>query len=286
MNRLPPWLTQEIPDQAVLDRMEGAGSAQVHTVCREAHCPNTTRCLKNKQLTFLILGDTCTRHCLFCAVPKPDASICEVDAQEPARIAALVKKWDLRHVVVTSVTRDDLSDGGSGQFCSAVKAIRAAVRNIKIEVLTPDFKGEAGPLEKIVRAGPHVFGHNIETVRRLYPVVRPEADYRRSLGVLKAAKAFDPAMITKSSLMLGLGENEYDVYAAMEHLRRASVDILTLGQYLAPSRKNYPVQEYITPEQFAGYGEMAKQFGFRAVLSGPLVRSSFCAEELYNSISC
>ncbi|MFA5100052.1 MAG: lipoyl synthase [Candidatus Omnitrophota bacterium] len=286
MNRLPSWFAQDIPDQAVLERIDAAGNAQVHTVCKEAHCPNTARCLKNKQLTFLILGDTCTRHCLFCAVGKSAGAIAAVDPGEPEHIAALVKQWDLRYVVLTSVTRDDLPDGGASRFCDVASAVRGLDRTIEIEMLVPDFQGRRESIEKVVLAKPEVFGHNIETVRRLYPAVRPEADYRRSLGVLKAAKSFNPAIITKSSIMLGLGENEYDVYAAMEHLRRAGVDILTLGQYLAPSDKHYPVREYIHPGQFAQYGEYAKQFGFRAVLSGPLVRSSFCAGELYHSLPC
>jgi lipoic acid synthetase len=286
MNRLPSWFAQELPDQALLDRIDSVDNAQVHTVCKEAHCPNTARCLKNKQLTFLILGDTCTRHCLFCAVHKSNAPAGAADPQEPGRIAALVKQWDLRYVVVTSVTRDDFSDGGAGQFCSVVTAVRGAGNCSKIEVLVPDFQGRIDCIEKIVAAGPQVFGHNIETVKRLYPVIRPEADYYRSLAVLKAAKSCGAAIFTKSSIMLGLGENEYDVYGAMENLRRADVDILTLGQYLAPSDQHYPVQEFIDPEQFTQYADTAKKFGFKAVLSGPLVRSSYCAEELYNSISC
>ena len=286
MNRLPSWLAQEIPDQALLDSRDAVDNAQVHTVCKEAHCPNTTRCLKNKQVTFLILGDKCTRHCLFCAVQKSAAAGCDVDPQESGRIAALVKQWDLRYVVVTSVTRDDLADGGASQFCSVMNAVRGLGTNAKVEVLVPDFQGKRDSIERIVRAKPDVFGHNIETVRRLYAAVRPKADYRKSLCVLKAAKACDPGILTKSSIMLGLGENEYDVYSAMEHLRRVDVDILTLGQYLAPSERHYPVNEFIHPEQFLYYEDIAKQFGFRAVLSGPLVRSSFCAGELYNSISC
>ncbi|MFA6383756.1 MAG: lipoyl synthase [Candidatus Omnitrophota bacterium] len=285
MNRLPPWFAQQIPDQAVLGRIDEAGGARVRTVCREARCPNTARCLKNKQLTFLILGPVCTRHCLFCAVQKAYPAQA-ADPQESGRIAALVKRWDLRYVVVTSVTRDDLPDGGSGLFCGVVDAIRGLGGDRKIELLVPDFQGKVRRVEEVVAAGPDVFGHNIETVARLYPDVRPEADYSRSLEILKAAKSFDPGIITKSSIMLGLGENEYDVYSAMEHLRRASVDILTLGQYLAPSDKHYAVREFIAPERFARYGDIARQLGFRAVLSGPLVRSSFRAEELYNSILC
>ena len=286
MNRLPSWLSQEIPDQALLGRVEEVSKAHVRTVCREAHCPNVARCMKNKQLTFLILGDTCTRHCLFCAVKKSDAGFQAIDGQEPLRVAAVVKQWSLKYAVVTSVTRDDLSDGGAGHFCSVIKAIRGLGRGCAIEVLVPDLLGRRDAVMQIVKAGPDVFGHNIETVRRLYPVVRPEADYSRSLDVLQCAKECDSNVVTKSSIMLGMGENEYEVYAAMDHLRKARVDILTLGQYLAPSESHYQVQEFISPEQFTHYGAIAKQFGFKAVLSGPLVRSSFGAEELYKSIPC
>jgi lipoyl synthase len=287
MNRLPPWFQQDVPDQAVSERVGEMSNAQVFTVCREAHCPNISRCFKNKQLTFLILGDVCTRHCLFCAVHKAENNEAQpVDEKEPGRIAAVIKQWELKYVVVTSVTRDDLADGGAGQFCKVIKEVRSLGRVKKIEVLVPDLQGNEALIKEIVIAGPDVFGHNIETVSRLYQVVRPEANYHRSLEVLKIAKDCDPDLITKSSLMLGLGENEYDVYAAMEHLRNAKVDILTLGQYLAPSDSHYPVQEFVTPEQFKQYEDIARQFGFRAVLSGPLVRSSFCAEELYNSVAC
>jgi lipoyl synthase len=285
-NRLPSWFTQEIPDQSVTDRIDEVDSAKVRTVCREAHCPNVSRCIKNKQLTFLILGDICTRHCLFCAVQRSDAVPEPVDDKEPARVAGVIKQWDLKYAVVTSVTRDDLADGGAGHFCSVIKAVRSLGRSRKIEVLVPDFQGQEQCVKMVVKAHPDVFGHNIETVKRLYPVVRPEARYDRSLELLRFAKECDSAIITKSSLMLGMGENEYDVYATMEHLRKAGVDILCLGQYLAPSDAHYPVQEFVSPEQFAHYGAIAKQFGFRAVSSGPLVRSSFGAEELYISIPC
>ena len=286
MNRLPCWFLQDIPNQAVLERIEAVGNAGVHTVCRQAHCPNTVRCLNNNQLTFLILGNVCTRNCRFCAVEKSTAAALQVDPQEPGRIATLVKLWGLRYVVVTSVTRDDLDDGGANQFTSVVKAVKSISQGCKIEVLVPDFQGKIDCIEKIVHTKPEVFGHNIETVRRLYQVVRHEADYNRSLDVLKAVKSCDPYILTKSSIMLGLGENEYDILEAMEDLRSTSVDILTLGQYLAPSSDHYPVQEFISEEQFTKYGKIAKQLGFRAVLAGPLVRSSYCAEELYNSISC
>jgi lipoyl synthase len=285
--RLPSWLHQEMPDKAASDLVNEVKCADVHTVCREAHCPNISRCFKNKQLTFLILGDICTRHCLFCAVHKTENKKAgPVDEQEPEKIAAVIRQWDLKYVVVTSVTRDDLIDGGAGQFCRVIKEVRSLGRVKKIEVLIPDLQGSESLIKQIVLAGPDVLGHNIETVRRLYAEVRPEAGFFRSLDVLKFAKECDPDLITKSSLMLGMGENEYDVYAAMEHLRNAKVDILTLGQYLAPSDSHYPVQEYVSPEQFKQYEDIARQFGFRAVLSGPLVRSSFCAEELYNSIAC
>ncbi|HOU36913.1 MAG TPA: lipoyl synthase [Candidatus Omnitrophota bacterium] len=286
MSRLPSWFLQEVPDNDAIARMEYLRCVQVRTVCKEAHCPNVARCFKNRQLTFMILGDTCTRNCVFCAVGKSDHALPLPDPQEPGRIAECARQWGLRYTVVTSVTRDDLEDGGAGHFAAVIGAIHCLDADIKVEVLIPDLMGRQTAIEKIVRAKPHVFGHNIETVQRLYPAVRPGADYRRSLGVLKSAKAFDPGIVTKSSIMLGLGENEYDVYAAMEHLRRADVDILTLGQYLAPSIAHYPVQEFIHPEQFIRYQEIAKQFGFKAVFAGPLVRSSFCAGELYHSMTC
>lgn len=286
MSRLPSWFLQEVPDNDTLARMESLRSGHIHTVCKEARCPNAARCFKNRQLTFMILGDTCTRNCLFCAVGKSDHALPDPDPREPGRVAECARQWGLRYAVVTSVTRDDLEDGGAGHFAAVIKAINGLDADIKIEVLIPDLMGRQSSIEKIVRAKPHVLGHNIETVRRLYPAVRPGADYRRSLDVLKAAKAFDPGIVTKSSIMLGLGENEYDVYAAMEHLRRADVDILTLGQYLAPSGAHYPVQEFIHPEQFIRYNEIAKAFGFKAVIAGPLVRSSFCAGELYHSMTC
>lgn len=234
----------------------------------------------------MVLGDTCTRHCTFCAVQKSDISLPLPDPDEPQRLAECARLWGLGYAVVTSVTRDDIEDGGASHFARVISVIRGLGEHIKIEVLVSDFMGSRPSIEKVVSAKPHVFGHNIETVKRFYPLLRPEADYNRSLGVLKAAKLYDPGIITKSSLMLGLGENEYDVYAAMEHLRRAGVDILAMGQYLAPSPAHYPVQEYIHPDRFSRYGEIAKQFGFKAALCGPLVRSSYCAEELYRSIVC
>jgi lipoyl synthase len=286
MNRLPLWFTQDIPDESLSGLLDSIAGARVNTVCRHAQCPNMSQCLKNKQLTFLILGDTCTRHCLFCAVKKANTAGSAVDHDEPARIAALVARWDMQYTVVTSVTRDDLPDGGAEQFVNVIHAVRNSGSGRRIEVLVPDFLGSRDSVERVVGARPNVFGHNIETVRRLYPAVRPQADYRRSLAVLSSAKSFDPNVITKSSIMLGLGENEYDVYSAMEHLRHARVDILTLGQYLSPSQSMYQVQEFISPEQFEHYGRIAREFGFKAVLSGPLVRSSWGAGELYNSILC
>lgn len=286
MNHLPSWFLQSIPDQDVLARMDAIRSAGVHTVCREAHCPNIAQCFKSGQLTFMILGNICTRHCLFCAVRKTGDVLPAPDEGEPQRIADCARRWGLRYAVVTSVTRDDLEDGGAAHFAAVIRAVRRLGAEYKVEVLVPDFMGRRATVETIVAAGPHVFGHNIETVKRLYPAVRPQADYRRSLGILKAAKEIAASIVTKSSLMLGLGENEYDVYAAMEHLREADVDILTLGQYLAPSQAHYPVAEFIHPEQFVRYNEIARQFGFKAVMAGPLVRSSYCAGELYHSIPC
>ncbi|MCU0651099.1 MAG: lipoyl synthase [Candidatus Omnitrophica bacterium] len=287
MNSRPPsWLRQEIPDQSVLEKISEVNDAKVHTVCREAHCPNMCNCLKNKQLTFLILGDTCTRRCLFCAVQKKTEGLMPPDINEPERIAAMVQKWDLRYAVITSVTRDDLLDAGAKHFCDCINAVRSLSGGHKIEVLVPDFLGMQDSIKQVVACRPDVFGHNIETVKRLYWVVRPDADYARSLEVLRFAKECRPEIITKSSIMLGMGENEYDVYGAMENLRNAQVDILTLGQYLAPTEAHYPVQDYITPGQFLHYENIGRQFGFKAVYSGPLVRSSLDAERIYNSIPC
>jgi len=254
-------------------------SHKVSTVCEEARCPNQGVCFSNNTATFLILGDRCTRNCSFCAVesgvPLPP------DPEEPERVASASVALGLEYVVITSVTRDDLPDGGAGQFAATIKAIRKRKPEMKIEVLTPDFKGSQDALKTVLSAGPEVFNHNIETVPRLYPKVRPKADYSVSLNMLKLAKIFYPEIKTKSGIMLGLGERETEVLAVMEDLRKAGCDFLTIGQYLRPSKENLPVIEYIRPEVFDKYRIIGEGMGFKAVASSPLTRSSMNAREMY-----
>ena len=228
----------------------------------------------------MILGKSCTRNCNFCNVEKSLNLKLEVDLDEPKRIARAVKVLELKYVVVTSVTRDDLEDGGASQFVKVIESIRSVNKAIKVEVLIPDFQGNAEALKKVVQAGPFVLAHNLETVERLYSTIRPQANYRRSLRLLKKAKELAGGLITKSSLMLGLGEREEEVVAALKDLRAYGCDVVTLGQYLAPSLKHYPVKEFILPEQFRKYSAIGLDLGFKRVLSGPKVRSSYHAEEL------
>ncbi len=282
INRLPPWFEQEIPEEAALKRMRLVSGLQVNTVCREAKCPNIGHCFKKNKLTFMILGDTCTRSCRFCGVKKsfvPERL--PFDPDEPQRIADAVKELGIKYAVITSVTRDDLSDGGAKQFAETIKCIRKVDAGIKIEVLIPDFRGDEACLKQVLSEHPEVLAHNIETVNSLYPQLRPEADYRRSLGVLKSARELAPAVNTKSSLMLGLGEKKAEVVATMEDLRYNGCDILALGQYLSPSDDHYPVKEFIGIQRFREYKRIGAELGFKAVFSGPLVRSSYHAEELY-----
>ena len=286
LNRLPAWFKQDIPDRDLFFKIRSLSEAGINTVCREAMCPNISHCFKCRQLTFMILGDRCTRSCLFCAVKKSEASALSVDSREPDRVARSVSSLSLKYVVITSVTRDDLGDGGAEIFARTIYLIRQASKGVRIEVLIPDFKGAETSLKKIVTARPSCLAHNIETVRRLYKDLRPQADYERSLELLGKVKEMAPAIVTKSSLMLGLGETPDEVEGLMRDLRKASVDILTLGQYLAPSSKHYPVKEFISPGQFGEYRLMGIDFGFKAVASGPLVRSSYQAQENYRQATC
>lgn len=281
INRLPAWFKQEIPDETIFERLEFIRQAKLNSVCKSAHCPNISYCFKSKKITFMILGDICTRHCRFCAVKKNKRNFLPVDKEEPTRIANIVKKWGLNYVVLTSVTRDDLSDGGASIFARTIKLIRRFNKNIKIEVLLPDFQGEISSLKTVINATVDVVSHNLETVRCLYKDLRLDASYDVSLALLANAKIIKPGLITKSSLMLGFGEIKEEVKGAMEDLRRVNCDILTLGQYLAPSEKHYPVKEFIAPEEFVVYQDIGLALGFKAVLSGPKVRSSYNAEELY-----
>lgn len=252
----------------------------VSTVCEEARCPNKGYCFSKPTATFMILGDICTRNCGFCSVKSGTPSY--VDAGEPYRVAIAAEKMKLKYVVLTSVTRDDLSDGGASHFAETIKAIRKRLKDAKIEVLTPDFKGDINSLKTVLDANPDVFNHNMETVKRLYNTVRPQADYKRSLNIIKNAKKISPNIKTKSGIMLGLGETIDEVIELFEDLIDAKCDFLTIGQYLRPSKKNLPVVEYISPDIFEDIKEIALKMGFEYVASGPLVRSSMNADEMYS----
>lgn len=248
----------------------------LNTVCQSAHCPNIGECFERGTATFLILGNRCSRNCGFCAVPSgvplpPDDS-------EPEQVALAAEALGLRYVVVTSVTRDDLPDGGASQFAETIKAIRRRLPSSRVEVLIPDFQGSLRGLNVVLHALPDVLNHNLETVPRLYPLVRRQADYLRSLGLLRKAKELEPRLLTKSGLMLGLGETREEVTGVLEDLKAADCDILTLGQYLQPSPRHLEVARYIAPEEFAGLKEEALGLGFAHVEAGPLVRSSYHAE--------
>ena len=284
INRLPLWFRQNIPGNIALSRMHLLSELGVNTVCSEARCPNFGDCFSNLRLTFMILGDICTRNCKFCGVEKSNAKLLDFDLDEPGRIAGVVGKLGLKYVVLTSVSRDDLEDGGTSIFARTIELIHALNKGIKVEVLIPDFKGKIDSIKRVLDAHPQVIAHNIETVKRLYGEIRPKANYELSLGVLREIKRVSPTLVTKSSLMLGLGEREEEVKLTMQDLRGVDCDIITLGQYLAPSQNHYPVQEFISWEKFMHYREMGIELGFKAVLSGPLVRSSYQAEEVYNNV--
>jgi lipoic acid synthetase len=251
------------------------------TVCESADCPNIGECFRRGTATFMILGDKCTRKCRFCAVHKGMPG--PVDSCEPERVAEAVKILKLKHAVITSVTRDDLPDGGAGQFVSTIDAIRRICPGVTIEVLVPDFAGSLPALREICDARPEVFGHNVETVERLYPAVRPQAQYRRSLQILEYAACRD--LIVKSGIMLGLGETEGEVRETISDLGRSGCSSLTLGQYLAPSKDHLPVARYISPLEFRIWAETARSAGFRQVAAGPLVRSSYHAEEMISHLN-
>jgi lipoic acid synthetase len=247
------------------------------TVCQEANCPNITECWSKRHATFMIMGDTCTRACAFCDVKTGVPG--KLDLLEPVKIAEAVKKLNLRHVVITSVDRDDLDDGGSNHFFEVINQIRKINSNTTVEVLTPDFLRKGDAYKKVLEAKPDVFNHNIETVPSLYLKVRPGSRYFASLELLKNAKRFDNNIFTKSGIMLGLGENRDEILQVMDDLRAADVDFLTIGQYLQPSAKHHPLEKYYTPKEFDDYGTIAKAKGFLLVSSTPLTRSSYHADE-------
>jgi len=281
--RLPSWFKQKPLNPEVMLSMEGLlGRLSLHTICESAHCPNIGECFSRKTATFLILGDICTRHCTFCAVKKGHPS--PVDEEEPQHLLEVAEKLDLSYIVVTSVTRDDLSDGGASHFVKTIEMLHKKRSNAIVEVLIPDFHGSAEALKEVVKAGPEIINHNVETISRLYPEVRPEADYNRSLGLLSMVKNISPETVTKSGLMLGLGETKEEVVAVMQDLREADCDLLTIGQYLQPSPMHHPVVRFVSPEEFSEYRDIGKDLGFFEIASAPLIRSSFKAAELWTKI--
>ena len=252
---------------------------RLHTVCQSAHCPNMHECWNRSTATFMILGNVCTRHCSFCAVEsgQPPGS---VDANEPQRVAQAASEMKLRHVVVTSVTRDDLQDGGAGLFAETIKSVRRDIPDVTIEVLTPDFQGREESISTVLQTGPDVFNHNLETVERLQPSIRPQASYKTSLAVLAYASKHFPSIAVKSGIMLGLGETEEELFQGLDDLLSAGCELLTLGQYLAPTRAHFPVARFVTPVEFDAYANKAREMGFKGVASGPMVRSSYKAVDM------
>jgi lipoyl synthase len=276
--RLPEWLRKRHTHfEAVHDLKAELRRLNLHTVCESARCPNMHECFARGAATFMILGNLCTRGCGFCSVPK-SARPLSLAADEPENVARMAAAMRLRYVVITSVNRDDLEDGGSHHFALTVAAVRRALPEARVEVLTPDFCGDLEAVARVLDAGPHVFNHNMETIARLYKRVRPQADYRQSLEVLRFAKKYRPESLIKSGLMVGLGETIVEVEGLLRNLREAEVDVATIGQYLQPRRRNLRVEEYVTPEQFDAYRDYGLSLGFKMVFSGPLVRSSYMAD--------
>jgi len=277
--RLPDWI--KAPYHTGLhDTKHLLRKHRLSTVCEDARCPNRGECFLKPTATFLILGPHCTRNCGFCSVTS--GSPVSVNTDEPERVAEASAEMNLRYVVITSVTRDDLHDGGAGQFARTIRAVRRRLPEARIEVLTPDFKGDIKAIAHVLDAQPDVFNHNVETIQRLYPVVRQQADYQRSLSVLRSAKEMLPALSVKSGFMLGFGESRSDIAQLLADLRETGCDMLTIGQYLRPTKKNLPVVKYILPEAFDELKDTALSMGFRYVASGPLIRSSMNAEEMFN----
>ncbi|MDD2485903.1 MAG: lipoyl synthase [bacterium] len=281
MSRFPEWLKVKAPQGETVERVKGLiGDLHLHTVCQGACCPNQGECFARGTATFMILGDTCTRNCRFCAVNH--GRVEPPDPGEPARVAEAAFRLGLKHAVVTSVTRDDLPDGGAGHFALTIAALRERLPDIVVEVLIPDFGGDTTALHTVVEAGPDILNHNVETVPRLYSGVRPQAVYSRSLDLLQQAKEMSGRgdMLTKSGLMVGLGELREEVLDVMRDLRQINCDLLTIGQYLSPTSRHHRVMEFVTPDMFREYGEAGRTLGFKGVASFPLARSSYRAELL------
>lgn len=276
----PEWIKVRLPTNPVFFSTKALISdLRLHTVCESAQCPNRWECWSQGTATFMIAGERCTRACGFCAVStaKPFA----LEADEPQRVAEAIRRMKLKHVVITAVARDDLKDGGANHFARTIQAVRDMDPTMIIEVLTPDFNGREESLREVLDAAPHIFNHNVETCERLTPVVRSRAKYRLSLEVLQRVKQMSPRVVTKSGVMLGLGETETELFQTMDDLRDADVQVLTIGQYLRPSPQHLPVVDYIHPDQFKTYQEIAYAKGFEHVSSGPLVRSSYHAGDYH-----
>jgi lipoic acid synthetase len=282
--RLPAWLKRRFPSGNENSFTHGLlRELKLETVCENARCPNRPECYSRRTATFMVLGNVCTRPCGFCSVPRGDAL--DVEDDEPQRVAEAAYRLGLKHVVITSVTRDDLADGGAEHFYQCVVAVRQRTGAV-VEVLTPDFLGNVAAIDRVVAARPEVFNHNLETVPRLYKKVRGRADYQRSLDLLDHVKRSAPEIITKSGLMLGLGETIDELFDVIADLRDIGCDVLTLGQYLAPTLKHIPVARYVPPEEFNDIAAAARLLGFRQVAAGPFVRSSYHAEEMVHDSKC
>ncbi|MCH8351569.1 MAG: lipoyl synthase [Chloroflexi bacterium] len=280
--RLPEWLKVPMPGGPRYIELQNLMRSQaLHTVCEEAHCPNIGECWDRGTATFMILGDICTRRCHYCAVTT--GRPLGIDLQEPGRLADTVKAMGLRYCVITSVNRDDLSDGGAFIFASCIKKIRSQVPGCRVEVLIPDFAGSWPALKKVIDVRPDVLNHNIESPKRVFPKVRPKGDYRLSLDLLAQAKELDPATVTKSGIIVGMGETTDELVETMQDLRGVDCDLLTIGQYLRPSAKHLPVDRFYTPAEFDELGAIGRKLGFKHVASGPLVRSSYHADEQHDA---
>lgn len=281
--RHPPWLKVRAPfGSRVHDLKQLMASLDLNTVCQEAQCPNMGECWSHGVATFMILGDICTRGCRYCAVSKGKPG--QLDENEPERVAEAVGRMGLKHVVITSVDRDDLADGGAKVFAETVQAVRGSRPDCIVEVLIPDFQGSESALRKVLEAGPEILNHNIETVPRLYPVARGGGDYEISLQLLERSRHINPEIVTKTGIMLGLGERDEEVLAVMQDLCGRGVAILTIGQYLRPSGWHLPVARYYRPDEFKAWKEVGEKLGFAHVESGPLVRSSYLADRQFESL--
>jgi lipoyl synthase len=284
MEKRPDWLKVRIPSgEAYFEVRRILQSHKLNTICEDAMCPNIAECWgTHRTATFMILGDICTRACAFCAVTSGKPT--EYDLAEPARVAEAIADLRLRHAVITSVDRDDLADGGASVFADLVREIRRRDPDVKIELLTPDFQGSLASVRVIADSGPDIFSHNIETVRRLYPTIRFKSDYDTSFGLLKAAKNMNPEMFIKTGIMLGLGEETDEILDLMRDAVKAGVDIFTMGQYLRPSSKHAEIRKYYHPEEFDQFRDFGRRLGIRWVFAGPLVRSSYHAEDVFSQV--